>query len=680
MAASRLHIRPIPVTHRPSRRERCLLRRPIGSGLPRARGQEKGRDCGPAIVAFLPAPFPFGPGPDRRPCVFAAQTRDFVPLDSFKPSEIPLIVRSAGWAVRQVWQICPGVLLLVCVLTAANALLPAALALTARGLVNSATVALSGENVSVVPLLPWLGLGFLLTLTEGLAALGSRYSMQRLGDELEVELTSRVLTKASGLDLSYFEDVTSQNQLERAQRGPAQQVFRFVSQMLDFGAASARVASLVGILVWIEPLTLAVVGLFAIPFLLLQWRVAASSYALERARSSRRRWNQYFVSTLTERDTLGEIKILRLAPLLIERFRSIMKEFRSEDRRLYLTGFRNESLFVVATTTGIYLLFARVGSLVAQGKLSLGDLAIFGGAAMRLRNGLTQVVNGATSMRTGALHVRDIRSFLGAARARGPASTVAEIPTTAEIVFDEVSFCYPGCSEKALDGISLRIEDGETVAVVGENGAGKSTLLRLVAGLYDPDDGVVRFGGRDLREFDREALFDQISFVFQTFSRFEASAADNIAYGHWARLLDARPAVEEVARRAGVDELLRGLPRGYDTLLGRRFGEADLSGGQWQRIAVARAFARPASLLILDEPTSNLDARAEFELFSRFQELARGRTAILVSHRFSTVRMADRILVLHGGKIVEFGSHEDLLAQGGTYAQLYRLQRIGNEP
>ena len=206
-----------------------------------------------------------------------------------------------------------------------------------------------------------------------------------------------------------------------------------------------------------------------------------------------------------------------------------------------------------------------------------------------------------------------------------------------------------------------------------------SQLLKLVARLYDPDHGSIRFDGVDLRELDREELFDQVAFVFQTFSRFEASAADNIAYGDWRNLLGQRSQIEDVAKSAGVDEMLQSLPRGYETLLGRSFGEADLSGGQWQKIAVARAFARNASLLILDEPTSNLDARAEFELFSRFRELAHGRTTIIVSHRFSTVRMADRILVLHGGKIVESGSHEELLERRGTYSQLYELQRRGSE-
>lgn len=594
--------------------------------------------------------------------------------------EVSQVVETLRWALRQAWGICPGILLVVIVSTCIESVLPAALALTARGLVNAATTSLTGDDVSVEPLLPWLGLGFVLTLVEGLCGLGLRLSTQRLSDELEVEMTSNVLAKSTRLDIAYFEDTASQDELERAKRNPAQRIFSFVSEMLTMGGAALSVTSLVGVLVLIEPLTLVVVAVFALPYLFLQWRLAAARYEVDHSRATKRRWNQYFVSTLTARETLGEVKILRLAPLLIDRFRSLMAEFRTTDRRLYLTNFRNGSIFVLTTTTAVYVLFVRVGYLVSEGRLSIGDLAIFGGAALRLRTALTRFINALTALRTGALHVRDIQTFLEA-ETETPRRPAARLPENAkaEIVFDDVSFGYPGSSEKALDSISLRIETGETVAVVGENGAGKSTLLKLAARLYDPDAGSIRFDGVDLRDVDRDSLFDEIAFVFQTFSRFEATAAENIAYGDWRALLDRSSRIEDVARSAGVDGMLRSLPRGYETLLGRQFGEADLSGGQWQKIAVARAFAREASLLILDEPTSNLDARAEFELFSRFRELAHGRTAILVSHRFSTVRMADRILVLNGGRIVESGSHDELLAQGGTYAQMYELQRRGGD-
>jgi ATP-binding cassette subfamily B protein len=213
------------------------------------------------------------------------------------------------------------------------------------------------------------------------------------------------------------------------------------------------------------------------------------------------------------------------------------------------------------------------------------------------------------------------------------------------------------------------------VALVGENGAGKSTVAKLISRLYDPDRGRILFDGIDLRAWDLDHLYHQISCVFQNYGRYEATVAENIAFGDWGAMLGDRARIEAVARLANVDDMVRAMPQGYDTLIGRMFGDYDLSGGQWQRLAVARAFARDAALLILDEPTSNLDARAEYDVFSRFRELAHGRTTVLISHRFSTVRMADRILVLAAGRIVESGTHKALIARGGHYASLYELHR-----
>ena len=590
-----------------------------------------------------------------------------------KTSDLSVLLSSARWALGVAWSTNARLLLGVVAVVLGRGFLPAAMAVAARGVVNASVAALKSDVHSLTAVLLWLGLGLILAMVDGITALASKLFVQRLRDDLNYRVTADVLSHAAQLDVAYFEDPRSQDVLERAKHDPAEHVSKFVTEVLTSAGSTIQIASLLCILVFIEPLILLVVILFAVPYIWFQWELALHQYAIEHSRTTKRRWTSYFVSSLTGSASVAEVKILRLAPLLIERFRSLMAEFRDQDRPLYLRGFRGGSLFVIVSSTAIYAMFLRVTVRVVTGTLTLGDLAIFGGAATRLRITLESVVTSLNSILQRTLHIANVTEFL-ATQPPSVAAGKSLVASRAEIALEDVTFAYPGCKEPALKDVSLHIRAGETVALVGENGAGKSTLVKLIARLYDPDRGRILFDGMDLRELSRDAVHDQMAFVFQSFGRYSASAADNIAYGDWQRLLGDRERVREIAVLAGADDMVRMLPEGYDTMLGRMFGQTDLSGGEWQKIAVARAFARNAALLILDEPTSNLDARAEYQLFSRFQELARGRTTIIISHRFSTVSMADRIFVLDRGSIIESGTHEGLLAQGGSYAQLYELQ------
>ena len=585
------------------------------------------------------------------------------------------LLSSARWALRVGWSTSAPLLLGAAGLALISGAVPAALALTARGLVNATLASLQGGAGSLRGLAVWLVLGLVLTVVDGVARLANTLVAQRFRDDLNYSLTTDILRHAAGLDVAFFEDVRSQDVLQRAKDNPAEHIARFVTEVLACLSNGVQVVSMLGLLVVIEPLVLLVLVLFTLPYLRFQWRLATRHHALERSRTTKRRWTSYFTSMLTDRGSVGEVRILGLAPLLIDRFRALMAEFRDQDRKLYVQGFAGSSLFVVVTTGAIYAMFVRVAYHVLQGTLTVGDLAIFGGATTRLRNTLESLIYSASAAMEQTLYIANVIEFLDVQPA--PAGTAGVTPAArrAEIEFCNVRFAYPGSSEPALDGVSLHILPGETVALVGENGAGKTTLVKLIARLYDPDAGRILFDGVDVRELSRASLHAELAFVFQGFGHYEASAADNIAYGDWQRLLHDRAAVQRIAEQAGVDAMLRAMPNGYDTTLGRTFGEYDPSGGQWQKVAVARAFARNASLLILDEPTSNLDARAEYELFCRFRDLAKGRTTIIVSHRFSTVSMANRIFVMDRGRIVESGTHDELLARAGSYADLYELHR-----
>jgi len=314
-----------------------------------------------------------------------------------------------------------------------------------------------------------------------------------------------------------------------------------------------------------------------------------------------------------------------------------------------------------------------------RGEFSIGDLTFLAGSFRRLRQLLEGLLSGISNVAGQALYLDDLYSFFEIeAEITSPANPRPfPTPIREGFRFEDVGFRYPGAERWAVRNLDFTLRSGEVLALVGENGAGKTTLVKLLARLYDPDEGRILLDGVDLRDYDLEVLRANIGVIFQDFVRYHLTAAENIAVGQ----IDAREdraRIVEAARRALADEVIEKLPKGYDQVIGKRFRNGvDLSGGEWQKVAIARAYMRDAQLLILDEPTAALDARSEFEVFQRFKELSAGKTAVLISHRFSSVRMADRILVLHEGRVEAMGSHEQLLAQRGRYAELFELQAAG---
>jgi ATP-binding cassette subfamily B protein len=405
----------------------------------------------------------------------------------------------------------------------------------------------------------------------------------------------------------------------------------------------------------------------------------AQSYSLNYAWTSERRVLDYVRLTGASVETAKEVKIFGLNGFLIDRYRELSQGFYSANRALAKRRALWGSLFAALGTIGYYAAYALIAWRTVRGDFSIGDLTFLSGSFRRLRNLLENLLIGFSQLAGQALYLDDLYSFFDTQpEITSPANALPfPQPVREGFVFENVGFRYPGAERWAVRELSFTLRAGEVLALVGENGAGKTTLVKLLARLYEPDEGRILLDGRDLREYDLAELRSRVGVIFQDFVRYAFTAATNVAVGR-IEARDDRARIERAAEQSLADAVIRKLPHGYDQIMGKRFRDGvDLSGGEWQKIAIARAYMRDAEVLILDEPTAALDARSEFQVFERFKELSAGKTAVLISHRFSTVRMADRILVLEGGRMEEAGTHDELLAAGKRYAELFELQAAG---
>jgi ATP-binding cassette subfamily B protein len=510
-------------------------------------------------------------------------------------------------------------------------------------------------------------LGRVVALTDGL-----------LSERVTNASSIRLMRHAATLDLEDFEDAEFQDKLERARRQTSGRITlmgQLLGQVQDLVTVASFVAGLVVYAPWL--IVLLVVAL--LPAFIGEAHFNAQSYSLDFGRTPQRRELDYVRQTAASVETAKEVKIFGLHGFLIARYGQLAAEFYAANRKLALRRAGWGGLFTAVGTIGYYLAYAYIAWSTLTGAFSVGDLTFLAGSFRRLGTLVEGLLSSFSTTASQALYLDDLFSFFEAEpEILSPADPKPfPRPIRDGFVFEDVGFIYPGSERWAVRHLSFTLRAGEVVALVGENGAGKTTLVKLLTRLYDPDEGRILLDGRDLRDYDLDELRASMGVIFQDFVRYNLTAADNIAVGRISER-DDRARIVRAAVQSQADGVIARLPGGYDQMIGKRFRNGvELSGGEWQKVAIARAYMREAEVLVLDEPTAALDARSEFEVFQRFKELSRGKTAILISHRFSSVRMADRILVLADGAVEAAGTHEELLAQRGRYAELFELQAAG---
>ncbi len=578
-------------------------------------------------------------------------------------------------AARMAYESAPRRIALIVVLTLVQSGIPPAIIWVGKTLVDSVV---AGDVPAVRR---FILLEVLLVLSLFVVQRSTMFLRQRLGARLGHDVNVKILEKALTLDLTDFETPAFYDQLTRARREASSRPMLVVTETLDIGRSILTLSGYAVLLFSYSPLACLALAIASVPATLAERYFGKLAFRMRNWRSPDTRRLMYLERVMASDDHAKEVKILGVGSLLLERYKTLGARIIEEDAALLGRRTRWGTLLSLLATGVYYGVYATMVFAATEGAITLGEMTLYAAAFRQGQQSFESVLTTLGGMHEHALYLSNLFGYLDRAITTGRGVPGA-VPSTdgppIGLSLQAVSFRYPGAQSFAVRNLSLDVPPGKSLALVGFNGAGKSTLVKLILGLYVPTEGHVLLNGREVSSIPEVERAKEFAVVFQDFSRYQLTVRENVGFGEPTRLADD-PHLEEAAVKGGAKELLSRLPGRLDSQLGKWFDDgAELSGGEWQSIALSRAFARDkAPILILDEPTAALDAQAESTLFERFVDLTKGRTSILISHRFPTVRRADHIVVLDRGEVRERGTHEELVASGGVYAQLFQLQRDG---
>jgi ATP-binding cassette, subfamily B, bacterial len=577
-----------------------------------------------------------------------------------------------------VWETSPPLVLTTILLRLVRALLPLASLWVPKLIIDAVIAFVAHKTGNLNHIWKLVGLELGLAVLSDILGRVNTLCDSLLGDRFTDLVSVRLMLHATELDLSAFEDPVFYDKLERARRQTNGRL-TLLSSLLNMGQDMLTLLSLSAGLIVFSPWLMALLIAAVIPAFLGETHFTKLAYSVHFRWTPQRRMLDYLRFLGASAQSAKEVKIFGLGRHLAERYHQLSEGIYKENKTIAVKRASIGSALNLISTGGYYGAYVVVLIKTLAGGISIGTFTFLTGAFSRSRGYIERILSGFNDISEQAIFLQDLFEFfeMKPTIQSGANAIPAPRPIREGFEFRNVTFNYAGSDRLVVQNINFRLYPGEKIALIGENGAGKTTLVKLLARLYDPTAGQILLDGIDLREYDVEDLRREIGVIFQDYMRYDMLVRENIGYGNIDSLGD-HPRIETAAQKSLAKNLISRFPNGYDQMVGRRFeGGVDLSGGEWQKLALARAYMRDAQLLILDEPTATLDARAEYEVFQRFSELTRGRMAVLISHRFSTVRMADRILVLAGGEIQEQGTHEQLLALGGRYAELFELQAAG---